>query len=96
VDDNGTGLPPGFSLGTTTSLGLQIVRTLVETELGGRLTITPRPGGGTRVMVVLPAKAVAPVPPAQPEPGATGAESDTPGGARIDAGQSDIGRAAAG
>ena len=37
VTDSGAGLPPGFDLENTTSLGLQIVRTLVEGELGGRL-----------------------------------------------------------
>jgi two-component sensor histidine kinase len=54
VEDNGVGLPAGFSLDTTTSLGLQIVRTLVEAELGGSLAISPRPGGGTVVLVDLP------------------------------------------
>jgi two-component system, sensor histidine kinase PdtaS len=54
VSDNGVGLPPGFDLGATTSLGLQIVRTLVLTELGGTLEIAPRAGGGTQVVVVLP------------------------------------------
>jgi two-component sensor histidine kinase len=54
VEDNGAGLPDEFSLDATTSLGLQIVRTLVETELGGQLVIAPRPGGGTRVAVDLP------------------------------------------
>jgi signal transduction histidine kinase len=33
---------------------LQIVRTLVLTELNGRLEIKPRPGGGTQVLVELP------------------------------------------
>jgi len=54
VSDNGVGLPPAFDLSETTSLGLQIVRTLVLTELGGTLEISPRPGGGTQVIVVLP------------------------------------------
>ncbi len=54
VSDNGAGLPDDFDLENTTSLGLQIVRTLVLTELGGRLEIEPRPGGGTRVTVDLP------------------------------------------
>jgi two-component sensor histidine kinase len=54
VEDNGVGLPAGFSLDATTSLGLQIVRTLVEAELGGSLAISPRPGGGTLVLVDLP------------------------------------------
>jgi two-component system, sensor histidine kinase PdtaS len=54
VADNGVGVPPDFDPETSTSLGLQIVRTLVITELGGRLSITPRPGGGTLVEVDLP------------------------------------------
>jgi two-component sensor histidine kinase len=54
VSDNGVGLPAGFDLDATKSLGLQIVRTLVLTELGGSLEIAPRPGGGTQVTVVLP------------------------------------------
>ncbi|HEY6280010.1 MAG TPA: sensor histidine kinase [Streptosporangiaceae bacterium] len=54
VEDNGAGLPAGFSLDATTSLGLQIVRALVESELGGSLAISPRPGGGTMVLVDLP------------------------------------------
>jgi two-component system, sensor histidine kinase PdtaS len=35
VADDGVGFPPGFSLSTTRSLGLTIVRTLVVSELGG-------------------------------------------------------------
>jgi hypothetical protein len=54
VADNGVGLPPDFDLDKTTSLGLQIVRTLVLTELGGTLEIAPWVGGGTHVVVVLP------------------------------------------
>jgi len=54
VTDNGTGLPPGFDLDSSTSLGLQIVRTLVVAELGGRLEISPRAAGGTTVRVDLP------------------------------------------
>jgi len=54
VADTGVGLPDGFELDSTTSLGLQIVRTLVVGELGGRLRITPRPGGGTEAVVELP------------------------------------------
>jgi two-component sensor histidine kinase len=54
VTDSGAGLPPDFDLDSTTSLGLQIVRTLVLTELYGRLEIEPRPGGGTKVLVELP------------------------------------------
>jgi two-component sensor histidine kinase len=59
IADNGAGLPPGFSLDSATSLGLQIVRTLVESELGGSLVISPRDGGGTLVAVDLPIGAAA-------------------------------------
>jgi two-component sensor histidine kinase len=53
VADNGRGLPPDFDLDKTTSLGLQIVRTLVVGELGGCLEIGAREGGGTIVSVTL-------------------------------------------
>ncbi|HEY1643912.1 MAG TPA: sensor histidine kinase [Streptosporangiaceae bacterium] len=58
VADNGVGLPAGFDLENTTSLGLQIVRTLVVAELGGRLEIGPHEGGGTLVLVELPVEQV--------------------------------------
>jgi two-component system, sensor histidine kinase PdtaS len=58
VEDNGAGLPEGFGLDSHASLGLQIVRTLVESELGGQLAIMPGPDGGTRVQVRLPVKAI--------------------------------------
>jgi two-component sensor histidine kinase len=54
VSDDGRGLPPGVSLGTSSRLGLQIVRTLVEGELRGRLALESRPEGGTRASVVVP------------------------------------------
>jgi two-component sensor histidine kinase len=54
VADDGVGLPDGFDLDSATSLGLQIVRTLVVSELGGRLRIAPRPGGGTEAVIDLP------------------------------------------
>jgi len=56
VADNGVGLPEGFDLDSATSLGLQIVRTLVVSELGGRLRIVPRPDGGTEAVVDLPVR----------------------------------------
>jgi hypothetical protein len=56
VTDSGAGLPPGFDLEKTTSLGLQIVRTLVEGELGGRLILADRPGGGTVATIDLPVR----------------------------------------
>ncbi len=54
VEDNGRGLPAGFDPDTSTSLGLSIVRTLVESELDGMLEMGERPGGGTRVGVDVP------------------------------------------
>ncbi|MGH9284723.1 MAG: sensor histidine kinase, partial [Acidimicrobiales bacterium] len=52
VHDNGGGLPPGFSVDQTTSLGLSIVRRLVVTQLGG--TIAMRNNKGTLVEIDLP------------------------------------------
>ena len=54
VADDGIGLPENFDPESSTSLGLQIVRTLVVGELGGKLEITPRPEGGTQALVDLP------------------------------------------
>ena len=55
VDDDGAGLPVGFAVAAASGLGLQIVRTLVEGELGGRLLLEPAPSGrGTRVTVDVP------------------------------------------
>jgi two-component sensor histidine kinase len=67
VADNGAGLPPDFDLDKMTSLGLQIVRTLVVAELGGHLDIGPHDGGGTLVRVELPLRSLpAARPPAVP------------------------------
>jgi two-component sensor histidine kinase len=39
VIDDGHGLEPGFDLDSATGLGLSIVRTLVTTELNGRISM---------------------------------------------------------
>ncbi|HVM08645.1 MAG TPA: histidine kinase N-terminal domain-containing protein [Acidimicrobiales bacterium] len=54
VADNGQGLPPGFSIETTDSLGLSIVKRLVETQLSGAITMESRSEGGTRVHLSVP------------------------------------------
>ncbi|HYO39631.1 MAG TPA: histidine kinase N-terminal domain-containing protein [Nocardioidaceae bacterium] len=54
VEDSGRGLPADFDLGGSTTLGLSIVRTLVESELGGRLSLGAAPHCGTRVRIDLP------------------------------------------
>ena len=53
VEDDGAGLPEGFDLDGSTQLGLSIVRTLVESELGGIFEIGPGVRG-TRVQADLP------------------------------------------
>jgi len=53
VDDDGCGLPEGFSLDGSTNLGLSIVRTLVEGELDGQFTMERREQG-TRAVVDVP------------------------------------------
>ena len=54
VLDDGHGLPAGFDLGRSQSLGLAIVRTLVESELGGGITLGPAEPSGTSVVVDVP------------------------------------------
>lgn len=54
VADDGSGLPPEFDTESTTNLGLQIVRTLIVGELGGKINLGPRDGGGTKVVVDVP------------------------------------------
>ncbi|HEX7186706.1 MAG TPA: sensor histidine kinase, partial [Actinomycetes bacterium] len=54
VRDKGAGLPVGFDPARDAGLGLQIVRTLVESELGGSLRLGPGAGGGTEVEVSVP------------------------------------------
>jgi two-component system, sensor histidine kinase PdtaS len=62
VDDDGVGVPEGFEPEVSGGLGLSIVLTLVESELGGVLDIRAGPDGGTRVVVDIPLAAD----PAQP------------------------------
>ena len=55
VHDNGRGLPPGFSVESTQSLGLSIVRGLVTGQLGGSMDL--RTDGGTLVELRIPVAA---------------------------------------
>jgi two-component sensor histidine kinase len=55
VRDNGQGLPSGFDPAASDGLGLQIVRTLVISELGGTLAMgAPDGQPGTEVVLTLP------------------------------------------
>ncbi|WP_334171009.1 sensor histidine kinase [Sinomonas sp.] len=51
VADDGVGMPEQHN--RHEGLGLQIVRTLVTSELGGSIQWGPRPGGGTEVTIML-------------------------------------------
>jgi two-component sensor histidine kinase len=59
VRDDGLGLPEGFDPEASDGLGLQIVRTLVISELGGSLEMGTPPGraSGTEVVLSLPGAA---------------------------------------
>ncbi len=55
VEDNGAGLPAGFSLERGAGLGLQIVRTLVDAELLGSIGLRRREDQpGTEVALRIP------------------------------------------
>ena len=54
VCDDGVGLPVGFGDAPSTRLGLQIVRTLVESELRGTIVLRDRPAGGAEAVISLP------------------------------------------
>jgi two-component sensor histidine kinase len=47
VRDDGVGLPPGFDLDATTSLGLSIVRDLITSQLGGTMAMASDSTGTT-------------------------------------------------
>ncbi|WP_028936702.1 sensor histidine kinase [Pseudonocardia spinosispora] len=54
VSDDGRGLPKGFSLERSKGLGLQIVRTLVDSELDASLSMRPREPKGTDAVLRVP------------------------------------------
>ena len=60
VRDDGLGLPEGFDIEQTSSLGLSIVRNLVVSQLEGTISMSSVPaaaGGGTRVAIAVPVSA---------------------------------------
>jgi two-component sensor histidine kinase len=59
VQDDGVGLPRGFSLDSSKGLGLSIVQALVTSELGGSIEMQDRKG--TRVRLRLPLAPTEPV-----------------------------------
>ena len=54
VSDDGRGLPEGFALERSEGLGLQIVRTLVDSELAASLSMCPREPRGTDAVLRVP------------------------------------------
>ncbi|MEM7285405.1 MAG: histidine kinase N-terminal domain-containing protein [Actinomycetota bacterium] len=57
VRDNGSGVAPDFDLGAQAGLGLTIVRSLVENDLGGSIRFEPGDPGGTTVHIRVPRRA---------------------------------------
>lgn len=53
VEDNGVGLPDGFTLQGSTSLGLRIA-TMLAGQMGGTFTLRPATGGGALARLELP------------------------------------------
>ena len=55
VVDDGVGVPSGFSIDRAAGLGLTIVRTFVESDLGGTIEMRPRAGAsGTYCELLVP------------------------------------------
>jgi two-component system, sensor histidine kinase PdtaS len=54
IEDDGRGLPAGFDPEASSSLGMSIMRTLVEGELGGRLCVEDASDQGTCVRIDAP------------------------------------------
>ncbi|MFA4859941.1 PAS domain S-box protein [Methanoregula sp.] len=52
IQDNGVGLPSGFDIEKSNRLGLRLMRTLVEQQLHGRVTLTSK--AGTEVVIEFP------------------------------------------
>jgi len=54
MDDTGQGLPENFSPEENASIGLDIIRTLVQDDLKGSITFATRQEGGTRAKLLFP------------------------------------------
>ncbi|AXQ95276.1 sensor histidine kinase [Cereibacter azotoformans] len=55
IEDDGAGLPEGFSNRASTSLGLSIARQFAE-QIGGQLVVGARSGGGSRCELSFPVR----------------------------------------
>ena len=54
LDDTGQGLPENFSPEASASIGLDIIRTLVQDDLKGSITFSTRSEGGVRARLIFP------------------------------------------
>lgn len=54
VRDDGVGLPSGFAPDRSADLGLQIVNTLVQDDLKGKIVFSDTRGGGARAVITMP------------------------------------------
>ena len=54
VHDDGRGLPPGFTIDRTRSLGLSIARDLVTSQMGGTITLSSDRGAKVTLVVPVP------------------------------------------
>lgn len=54
ISDNGSGLPADFSLLKHHGLGLELVSTMVEEDLGGKFTLENKTDGGTLATISIP------------------------------------------
>lgn len=52
ICDDGKGLPKGFVLGEQTSLGLKIIKTMVEADLRGTFTIESLKQGTCAIVTI--------------------------------------------
>lgn len=52
IRDNGVGLPDNFDISNTNSLGLKLIRTLVQHQLKGSFTLTSQKG--TKISIEFP------------------------------------------
>ncbi len=55
IEDDGHGLPDGFSVEQDSRLGLRIAQTLASSDLSGSYSLDPRPEGGARSLIRFPA-----------------------------------------
>ncbi len=54
VSDDGVGLPAGFAMAESGSLGLKIIKTMAEADLHGSFALQGNAAGGVSAMIIIP------------------------------------------